>query len=277
MKSKRLLLDIPTENIKATFLSSWLLSQGIGAVSTADISVLLGIVPEQVPQRMMALRRRNEFITPARGLWIPIKPEFRAWGAPPAFEVVDILMKWANRKYYVGWLSAADLLGASHHAPQIFQVAVSDTYRRRVIGRSEFHFYHRERVRSVPVIAKNATNGTVSISSVETTLLDICTDIDIVGGLDNVANLVIELCDVNRIAVNELAIISQNYPISTVRRLGWFMQNFTDVNVDLLNDIVETSEAPMSVLNPLSERKKDYIKTDEKWKLIINRKVEPDV
>ena len=65
---------------------------------------------------------------------MPVAPQYRTWGAPPPAELVDTLMAHLDREYYVGWLSASELLGAAHQRPQVFQVAVDASIAARRIG-----------------------------------------------------------------------------------------------------------------------------------------------
>ena len=178
------------ERVRAPELSLWLLSRGISSVTTDEIAKLLAIPSNQVPQRLASPKRRGEMVLLANGLWVPVPPEHIAWGAPPAMDIIDALMRHMNAEYYVGWLSAAALHGASHHAPQTFQVAVSHAVRARMIGRSSLRFYHRGHVSLVGRVNTEARSGTVAASGRETTMLDIASDIALVGGIDNAANLV---------------------------------------------------------------------------------------
>lgn len=267
---------IPKERVKAVELAIWLLAHGISAVSTAEIADLIGVPTTQVPQRMLALRKRGEFVSPARGLWVPVPPEYRTWGAPPAFEMIRDLMQWRGLNYYVGWLSAAELLGASHHAPQIFQVAVAPACRNLVVGRSSFQFHHRSRVDKIPVVTINSRSGAVPVSCIEATLLDLCNDIDIAGGIDNVANIVIELCEAGNVSIETIAELSVHYPVPAVRRLGWLMATFTEVEeLESLRNLARAQKDRFSILDPSSNNTEVF--TDESWMLKINRKVEPDV
>jgi len=276
MKNDRL-KDIPqAEKNKAVSLADWLLANGISAVSTGDIAEFLNIPKNQVPQRMLALRRRREIVSPAKGLWLPVPPEYRTWGAPPAFEMIDVLMRWANVGYYVGWLSAAALMGASHHAPQVFQVAVTRTFRNRKVGRSALQFYSRERIDRIPVQKLMSKSGTVSVSSREATLLDVCNDVELVGGIDNAANLVIELCDTETPSIADIIALSNIYPASAIRRLGWLMQTFTEISgIETLQKAAYLRDAAASTLDPLTGKAESIL--DLGWNLKINRKVEPDV
>jgi predicted transcriptional regulator of viral defense system len=178
---------------------------------------------------MAVLEKKNRIVSPARGLWIPVPPEYTSWGAPPAIEIIDATMKYLKADYYVGWLSAAALYGAAHHAPQVFQVAVSRAIRERNIGRSKIQFYARSHIGSVPVVHKETRSGTVIASSPETTLLDVASDIQLSGGLNNAANIITELTQETPPDMELLVATAEFYPVSAIRRLGWILENFTDV------------------------------------------------
>ena len=261
--------------LKASETSNWLLAHGISSITTGDLAVLLGIPKNHIPQRMAALKRRNEIIVPAQGLWMPVPPEYNTWGAPPAIDVVDALMCHLKTDYYIGWLSAAELLGASHHAPQVFQVATSRAIRSRTIGRSRFQFYHRERISQVSQIQTETRSGMVPVSSRETTLLDVSNDIGIVGGIDNAANLVIELCEVSGLDMDALLALSEYYPVATIRRLGFLIENFTKVlGVKQLKAACKRRNVSPSLLDPQS---KPGGAVNAEWGIIINIEVIPDV
>jgi predicted transcriptional regulator of viral defense system len=59
-------------------------------------------------------------------------------------------MRHLDVPYYVGWLSAAAMHGAAHHAPQVFQVAVGRHVRDRTVGRTKFRFAIRDNVTAMP-------------------------------------------------------------------------------------------------------------------------------
>ena len=44
-------------------------------------------------------------------------PEFRSWGVVPASHFIGALMKHLGHDYYVGYLSATEVLGSAHQAP----------------------------------------------------------------------------------------------------------------------------------------------------------------
>jgi predicted transcriptional regulator of viral defense system len=260
--------------IKARDLSTWLLSNGVSSATTAQIAVWLGVPLNHVPQRMAPLQKRGLIVSPARGLWIPVSPEFTSWGAPPAIDIIDQTMKYLNADYYVGWLSAAALYGASHHTPQVFQVATSRTIRNRNVGRSKMQFYHRSHIGSVPVTYKETRSGSVIVATPETTLLDIVSELQISGGINNVANIVIELCEENPLNMNLLVKTASLYPTSTIRRLGWLLESYTDVDdTEHLRTLSVTGKKNPSKLLPTAKVEN----LNDRWNIFINAKVEADV
>jgi predicted transcriptional regulator of viral defense system len=260
--------------IKARDLSTWLLSNGVSSATTAQIAVWLGVPLNHVPQRLAPLQKRGLIVSPARGLWIPVSPEFTSWGAPPAIDIIDQTMSYLNADYYVGWLSAAALYGASHHAPQVFQVAASRTIRNRNVGRSKMQFYHRSHIGSVPVTYKETRSGSVIVATPVTTLLDIASDLQISGGINNVANIVIELCEENTLNMNLLANTASLYPTSTIRRLGWLLESYTDVDdTEQLRALSVAGKRNPSKLLPAAKTEN----LNDRWNIFINAKVEADV
>jgi predicted transcriptional regulator of viral defense system len=263
------------ERIKASELAERLLSWGVSSATTDHIADLLAIPKNQVPQRLAPLKKRGLMVPLAKGLWAPVPPEYLVWGAPPALDIIDALMCHLSLDYYVGWLSAAALHGASHHAPQTFQVAVSRTVRAKTIGRSRFQFYHRNHIHFVSLVKTESKNGAVPVSSKETTMLDIASDIGYAGGINNVANLIIEMCEAGEPDLYVLAALSNHYPASAIRRLGYLLERFTDVlGLERLKVISDQRGTAVSLLNPLSINVGNI---DKNWMLKINQEVDPDI
>ena len=262
------------ERVKATELPSWLLSRGITSVTTDEIAALIHVPKNQVPQRMAPLKKRHEIVLLTSGLWVPVPPEYMTWGAPPAIEFIEAMMQHMGTGYYVGWLSAAELLGASHHAPQTFQVAVTRAIRPSQIGRSRLHFYQRDHVRLIGTVNFETKSGFVPVSSRETTMLDATNDLGLVGGIDHAVNLVTELCEAP-LDPTALAALAAHYPISAVRRLGFILEHFTDSgDAGRLKQISDSRKASVSLLDPQSANTGAI---DANWCLKINREVNPDV
>ncbi len=265
-------------SLRAVDLSDWLVSRGISSASTEDVAHLLGIPRNQVSQRMAALRGKGIITAPARGLWVPVPPEYRTWGAPEPAAYLDDMMHHLGSSYCVGWLTSAALHGASHHAVQVFQVAASKQIRSRAVGRSELEFFQRTYLDEIGIVLMSLPLGRMRVASVATTMLMVCGDVDMCGGIDNVANIAIELAeeaDDVRAVVDEVCRNAHAFPAAAARRLGWLMESFTDCGKqDRLALHCAERSSSLSVLSPQSQRG-GFI--SKRWHLEINREVAPDV
>ena len=261
--------------VKAKDIASWLLSHGIIAATTEEIARLIDVPSTQVRQRMAPLMRRGEMVSPARGLWVPVSPEYREWGSPEAIMYIDAMMHCLNADYYVGWMSAAALFGASHHAPQVFQVATSKTVSNRVIGRSDMRFYKRSNAATLPTFRFKTQAGLAKVSTRAATMLSIANDMNLASGSNNAANILIELSEIEESYLEEVVDCADLFPAAALRRLGWILENFTDIqNLDTLAEISRASEVKLSKLSAYDNYSG---RIDKKWALDINTRIEPDV
>ena len=64
-----------SRELRASGLSTWMLSHGVTSMRTDEIASLLSIPPEQVRTRLAAQRKAGAIVSPARGLWVPVPPE----------------------------------------------------------------------------------------------------------------------------------------------------------------------------------------------------------
>jgi predicted transcriptional regulator of viral defense system len=259
----------------APHLADWALSHGWDALTTSEVAELLGVPAGQVRVRLRAPSRRGEWISPAKGLWVPVPSQHRGQGGPPAIEYIAAWMRHLEARYYVGWLSAAAIHGAAHHAPQVFQVACSKTVADRRIGRSRVEFYRRSFVTLVPVVPRRVAAGDVPVSSRETTALDVTAEPDRAAGIDNAANVIIELAENDGLDIARLAETSRLYPAAAARRVGWILAQHSDVtDLDRLRAVATDRSPTPSLLSPHHPRRG---RIDPNWNICLNTDLEPDV
>jgi len=258
--------------VRAPQAADWALSHGLGSLTTFEVADLLGTTTAQVPQRLASAIKRGEWVMPARSLWIPVPPEYRVWGGPPAIEFIDAMMAHMSVDYYIGWLSAAAIHGAGHHAPQVSQVAVERMIRGRTIGRVRFEFYVRTNIGALPCIRHTVRSGFAKVSSPEVTALDLCADVAISGGIDNVATVLIDLVDAYELSTQRILELSELYNPAAIRRFGWLLENFTDTAESKeLRMIANRCVKTPSLLDPLN---KPGGRIDRRWMIRINTEVE---
>lgn len=252
-----------------------MLSHGVTSMATDEVAELLGIPREQVRVRLAEQRRAGAIVSPARGLWVPVPPTRATWGAPEPGAYIDDMMAHLGCEYYIGWLSAASLHGAGHQAVQEFQVATSRHVGDREVGRSRLRFLTRSRISNVPVARMVVSSSLAQVSTAGATMLDVCEDLDVSGGLDNAATVVAELAWENEGFLPDVLLGSRAHSAAAARRLGWLLENVAKVgDLDELAAIAVAEGESPSLLSPTSPRVGLF---DRRWNLILNKEVDPDV
>lgn len=253
-----------------------MLAHGQTAVTTDQASELLEVPAEQVRVRMHRLVRDGQVFSPARSLWVAIPPQYRTWRVIPGVQFIDPMMTHLKRDYYVGWLSAAELYGAAHQRPQVLQVAVDHHVPDRDIERVRLRFTERRHLTELPRVRQNVPTGQIWVSSPEVTALDLAADPRRGGGVNNIATVLIELTDDNRLDEFRLGEAANHFSLASIRRLGYLLDCIERPN--LAESLHERSEQrrnfPPDLLAPGSG---DHGHVDSRWRLRINTDVEPDL
>jgi predicted transcriptional regulator of viral defense system len=196
----------------------------------------------------------------------------------PALDFVDPMLQAGGYQYYVGLLSAAELHGAAHQRPQVFQVMVDRAVQARDFGRVRVRFYTSKRVAQVATELRNTSTGQVQISTPAVTLLDMASRPNDSGGLDNVATIVAELAEDHKVDVEAILGSAQHFPASSVRRLGWLLDQVqADVDTDRLHDWLQHAAGPRRPVVRLDPTGPRRGRSDERWGLVLNTVVEPDL
>ena len=260
--------------IRPSQLQDWLTSHGIITVTTEECAHLLGVPIRDVSQRLVRLRSKGELVSGARGLWIAVPSEFREMGAPEPMRYIHNLMGFYDNEYCVGWLSAAAIHGASHQAPQVFQVAVAKTLRNRRIGRSELQFYNRSYASLISKKRITLASGSAYVSSIGTTMLMVAANPENCGGIDNAATVICELADNQTDFISEVLTDANFFPRAAVNRLGWILDYCAEV--PCLEDMEKycTLSSEPTMLSPGGCR---MGKVNKRWNVIENRRIETGV
>jgi predicted transcriptional regulator of viral defense system len=227
---------VKVQTVAPSALPDWLLGRGRLFVTTAEIAELTGLAESSVPVHLHRARSANKIVSVTKGGWVPVPPVYRSAGAPPPIHYIDYVMEHLGHAYYVGFLSAARIHGASHQVPMVLQVVTPALLRDREIGGSRLQFIRRSDTAQRATQRHDTEAGLVTISSPETTVLDIVEAPERAAGLDNVANVLGELIIDDRIDVDALAEAAAGYPRTVVQRTGWLLQHMAgevDGRIDL--------------------------------------------
>lgn len=222
-------------------------------------------------QRMTARGR----VAKAKDYFYVIVPlEYAAAGAPPASWFVHDLLAAMALPYYVGLLTAAAQHGASHHAPQEFQV-VTDRYIRPIeVGRAKVRFFTSKFVKEAAVTSVKTPTGTMRVSTPETTVVDLLRFSKAAGQLDNAATVIAELSSLldPKKLLNAVKLVGD---IPNSQRLGYVLEHVhARQAVGPLREWLG-SRSPKCVPLRAGHRSQDGA-TDRRWNVTVDRPLEVD-
>jgi predicted transcriptional regulator of viral defense system len=259
-------------------LADWLLARGRHWVTTPEVSALLEIPEAHVSPSLARWRAKGQLFSPTKGAYVPIPPEFRSWRAVPAAHFVDPLMRHLGHDYYVALLSAAELHGFAHQRPQVFQVMTPARLRDRAFGRVRLEFVTSAEVPDRPVEVVNTPTGTMRVSTRETTALDLVSLPLQSGGLSNVATILGEMVAEDALDLDRLADLAGRYPAAVALRTGWLLDLVAgtvqrEVDLDRLLAAAGNRATPA----PLLAHRPRRGRVDDRWHVMVNGPVEPDL
>ena len=163
---------VSQEKVAPRELADWLIGRGRHFVSTTEVAGIVGVPVASVPASLERARAAGKLIRVTKGGWAPVPAEYRIAGAPPPSHFAHQMMEHLGHPYYVGFLSAAAIHGASHQAPMVFQVVTPARLRDRRIGRGRLQFIHRTAAAQRPRVPHNVPTGRIWVSTPEVTVFD---------------------------------------------------------------------------------------------------------
>ena len=164
------------------------------------------------------LKSQGRIVSPKRGFYVLVPPEYRATGSPPASWFIDSLMRHLGQPYYVGLLSAAAIHGAAHQQPMVFQVVTDRPTREMHAGKVVLQLSMSGKIDRMPVKEVQTETGTMRVATPETTAFDLVRYQASSGHLSNVATVLAELAE--RLDAETLATVAPLVRVPDVQRLG---------------------------------------------------------
>jgi predicted transcriptional regulator of viral defense system len=233
----------------------------------------LGVSADAAKLALYRLAKRGLVASPGRGFYIIVPPEYKRLGSLPADQFLPALMEWRKTKYYAALLSAAQYHGAAHHRPQEFQAMVEKNQRPIECGSVRVAFIARKKVSAVPVQSFNTPRGTILVSTVEATAVDLAGYPQHAGGLDQVATILVELAE--KIDPKRLVNAAKTAPLPWAQRLGYLLERAeAKEQASLLKAYVQENARDWTPLVP-SARRARAPRADD-WLLYVNVDVEPE-
>lgn len=238
------------------------------ALSVTDAS------SEAVEATIRRLKKRGIIVSPRRGFYLLVPPEYRSVGCPPATWFIDDLMRHLGRRYYVALLSAAALHGAGHQQPMTFQVIANSPERDVVLGRVRIELHVSNLVQGAATQMIQTETGSMVMATPETTAFDLVRFPAASGYWSNIATVLSELAE--KLDPTQLAACAARVARSDVQRLGWLLDLITQR--ELADALSEGLAGKRLVPTPLSSAlSSSDAPLDPSWRVLVNDDVEPDL
>ncbi len=212
------------------------------------------------------LKQHGRVVSPRRGFYVLVPPEYRAAGSPPASWFIDDLMHYIDQPYYVALLSAAAIHGAAHQRPMAFQVMTSKPTRKVRAGKVAILFSMNKKVEKMPVIETQTETGTMRVASPETTAFDLVRYQTQAGHLSHAATVLAELHE--RIDAQALVDIAPLVRIPDVQRLGYLIEAIGESG--LVGPLSEWLLVRKPRVIPLHPGEPAGVKANERWRILPN-------
>lgn len=256
----------------ATLLTD-LAAQGRYHFTSAEAERIAGASRLAVLKALRRLRARGQVVMPFRGYFVILPPEYRRLGCLPADQFVPDFLTRKRVAHYVGLLSAAEIHGASHHAPQVFQVVVAKRRRRLTCGRLRVEFVLRKDAGKVPTEERHTDRGPFRVSTREATAFDLIGFPSHAGGLDNAVTVVSELAE--GLDARRLAEAAGTASLPWAQRLGHVLDALG--RADLTGPLAEYVAGRVREYVRLAPRAPARrSRRDSRWRIVANAPVEPE-
>jgi predicted transcriptional regulator of viral defense system len=177
--------------------------------------------------------------------------------------------------YYVGLLTAAQWLGASHFAVQETQVITPKQKRPIRVGRETIRFFTKADAANTSVEMRTLEYGPIRVSTPEATAVDLVRYLDAAGGLNLVATVLAELNKKLKPRALQIA-IAKGSNAATAQRLGYILERVADARLTAPLARWLAMQHPRTL--PLdAEASVKGAALNERWRLWVNADVEPTV
>jgi predicted transcriptional regulator of viral defense system len=256
------------------------LKRGKTTFSRQELAGQFSHLSEQTIKNNLALLIKKEKIYPVfRGFYSAIPVNYGLMGiVPPEFYIAD-LMKYLDRPYYVGLLSAAMFYGAAHQKPQIYSIiTVLPPLRDTVKKNIRINFIStRKEIPRLWLKPFRGENGDFQVSKPELTAVDLITFQKEIGGLNRACTVLYELMEVVRFGKLDKTFF-EYVPTSSVQRLGYLLENKLEQpkQAEILYSKAQTHGCKFQKIPLKYSKPTKNCEVDMKWRIIINEYIEID-
>lgn len=220
---------------------------------------------------------KKELVSPAKGFYVIVPPEYQILGCLPAEYFIPYLMEYWKCKYYACLLTAAKYHGASHQAVMIFQVMIEGRRPPIICGKIRVKFITNKKLTETPMQKIATRMSMLTVSTPEGTAMDLMNYPHQSVGLNHIATILTELHETMN--ADKLLKVAENSQIlAWQQRLGYMLEiiGATKLAEVLKKHLSEQKRVDYIPLIPKIKVTK-YTKKNETWKIIENTKIESDI
>ena len=217
-------------------------------------------------------------MSPWQNFYVVMPIQYKLKGVVPPSFYIDDLMSFLGRNYYVSLLSAAALNGAGHQRSMSFFVTADGApLRNGVRNGTKILLSKRKTIDMRWVRQVRTEGGYMNVSAPLMTILDLIMDENKIGGLSRAAEVIAELTET--LVFDETYMdLFRDYSPSVLQRLGHILSNLGQVEMEdkLFAICTKMGLKFRYVKLKASKESLEGDLRDDKWKVIINEKIEID-
>ncbi len=272
----------PKENAMYLEYLNDIRSKGQRSFSIDQLINDLEVSYEAAKSGLYRLSHDKKIISPAKGLYVILPPEYLLLGSLPAQELVPILMNYLNADYYVGLLSAANYYGASHQKSGNFQIITNKRMNNNfTFGQIKLEIIYKKSLNLSPKQNIAVPTGYLNIATPELVIMDLFLYPRKSGGLNHIATILSELVD----AIDPeklIALAKLTKEKFWLQRLGYILEKIETMNDKKQQKIID------KVCFYLKDNMRGYLaldgsiaitgmKRNDKWHIAENTTIESDL
>jgi len=261
------------KHIRSLGRRSFTIDQAISGLKVSKGSIISAI---------SRLKKRRELISPAKGFYVIIPPEYKQQGCIPPEELIPLLMKHLDIDYYAALLSAAQYYGAAHQKPMRFQIITNkQIWRKLEFGQIRIDCLYKKSLKDLPTQNFTVKTGYLKVASPELTALDLLIYSNKSGGLNHIATVLSELIE----AIDPeklIALAKQLHENVWFQRIGFILDHIDPYDTESNQNIID------ALANYLASKKLKYMPLapeipstgypySKKWMIIENTDIESDI
>lgn len=253
-------------------------SRGKFVFSLEKVKVDFPDISEQaIILALTRLSKKGRVLSVYKGFYLIIPAEYSSRGLLPPMLFIDSLMKYVDKPYYVGLLSAAALHGAAHQQPQEFFVVTNSKQLTTHKKGLKINYVTKRNIPEGLLEKRKTESGYVNISNPELTAVDLIYYDNRVGGINRAASVLNELVEVMK-PERITGELIETFSVPSIQRLGYILDVVLDQKV-LADKLYSESKSLKKEFfrQPLKAgEEKTGFQTNDRWKIIINVNIEID-